>query len=417
MNLTKTKFKNAALCTHCGYCLPVCPTYRAENEESLSPRGRVSIVLALAKGELTPKQSSAALAFCLVCRACHAACPVGVRPAKLVLSARNLSPVPPSRFTRLLHAITNHHGLTSLAAGAIRFYQKRGIQRWVRRWKLLYLLPPLNRLERLIPVHRQEPIPAFPPPHQPPAPLRAALLCGCMARLFHPRVAPSAANLLHFSGIDVTEMAGFGCCGAPFRERGERQPFIQQAKKTLDAYRKAGKVDIILCDTSVCQITVRSYGRVLRADKEYAALAQEFCEKIDNLESFLAKNLLKMVPSGYQPEKSCLTFQDHCQVRHGMDILEPPRVLIQNLAGPLRELPRGDRCCGAGGDYQLHHPDLSHKIREDKLDAIAESQAQTVVGTNSGCLLNIEGGLEEREMDVSVRHLAEVLWKPLSQLK
>jgi glycolate oxidase iron-sulfur subunit len=415
------KFKNSALCTHCGYCLPVCPTYRIKNEESQSPRGRVSIILALAQGGLKPEEVTAALSPCLVCRACHEACPVGVRPAKLVLSARNLSPDASPWLSRILHTITNSHPLTHFASRTIHYYQKSGLQEGLRRFKILSLIPPLNRLERLIPHPRPDPIPIFPP--APPKggasqkPRKAALLCGCMARLFHPGVAPSTANLLNILNIEVAIMEGFGCCGAPFRESGNRELFLKQARRTLDSYEKITEVDLILCDTSVCLVTIRSYGRALNKEKKYATLAQQFNEKIQSLEVLLAQELPPLLPSQYQRENSPLTFHDHCQTRHGTGSHEPPRQLIKKIAGPLQELPRADRCCGAGGDYMLRYPDLSHKIRVDKLEAIKESGGHTVVGSNSGCLLNIEAGLREKGSTVKVRHLSEAVWNPLSKLE
>jgi glycolate oxidase iron-sulfur subunit len=410
------KFKNAALCTHCGYCLAACPTYRVVNDETLSPRGRVSIIIALAQGNLAKTEASAALSTCLVCRACHSACPVGVRPAKLVLSARNSSPEPAPLLNRIFHSITDSHRLTAIAGRIIRHYQKSGLQGWLRRRQILKLLPSLHRMEALIPAHRPDAIPAY-PPSRTGEKKTAALLCGCMARLFHPRVAPSTANLLDMLAIEVTVMDGFGCCGAPYRESGNRELFLKQARRTLEAFSLIPEVDLVLCDTTVCLVTIRSYARALSAEKKYATLAKTFTEKSQSLEKLLAEALPKRLPDDYKPERCAITFHDHCQTRHGLTTIEEPRLLVKKIAGSLSELPRADRCCGAGGDYMLRYPDLSHKIHLDKLAAIDESKAEVVAGCNSGCLLNIERGLRESGSSVTVRHLTELLWKPLSKLK
>ena len=39
-------------CMHCGLCLPTCPTYDASKLERHSPRGRISLMRAIANGEL-----------------------------------------------------------------------------------------------------------------------------------------------------------------------------------------------------------------------------------------------------------------------------------------------------------------------------------------------------------------------------
>src|SRR5689334_13049079 len=92
-------------CMHCGLCLPTCPTYDATKEERNSPRGRISLMRAIADGWLEPTKTFAdEMYFCLGCLACMTACPAGVNYAELFEQARaeavdreNSSVVPGSR--------------------------------------------------------------------------------------------------------------------------------------------------------------------------------------------------------------------------------------------------------------------------------------------------------------------------------
>ena len=77
-------------CVHCGFCLPVCPTYRETYRERSSPRGRIWLIKAVADGELDISDSvfQEEMSLCLNCRACEAICPSGVKYGELVESAR-----------------------------------------------------------------------------------------------------------------------------------------------------------------------------------------------------------------------------------------------------------------------------------------------------------------------------------------
>jgi L-lactate dehydrogenase complex protein LldE len=53
--------------------------------------------------------------------------------------------------------------------------------------------------------------------------------------------------------------------------------------------------------------------------------------------------------------------------------------------------------------------DISGAILERKLDNIEASGADTVIGTDVSCLMNIGGGLQRRGCSVQVKHIAEIL--------
>src|SRR6202042_1740264 len=76
-------------CMHCGMCLPTCPTYMETKLERNSPRGRISLMRAIADGKLEAKKQFAdEMYFCLGCLACETACPAGVDYTQLFEMAR-----------------------------------------------------------------------------------------------------------------------------------------------------------------------------------------------------------------------------------------------------------------------------------------------------------------------------------------
>ena len=76
-------------CIHCGFCLPVCPTYVATGHELESPRGRLHLIRGVLdkKVEATERLLSH-LDLCLQCRACETACPSSVPYGRIMEDAR-----------------------------------------------------------------------------------------------------------------------------------------------------------------------------------------------------------------------------------------------------------------------------------------------------------------------------------------
>src|SRR5437868_8476570 len=135
---------------HCGLCLPACPTYVATKIERHSPRGRISLMRAIADGRTEPSKTfGEEMYYCLGCLACVTACPAGVNYAELFEHARaevessGVLRSPPRNVLRSLAIgwlFANMSRLQTLGL-LLRLYQQLGLQTLVRRSGLLRLLP------------------------------------------------------------------------------------------------------------------------------------------------------------------------------------------------------------------------------------------------------------------------------------
>src|SRR5690242_7894725 len=101
-------------CVQCGLCLPVCPTYALDGNEAESPRGRIAIAAALAKG-LAPVTDEVRepLDHCLGCLSCERVCPAQVRFGELLMETRGLLGPAPQR-PRVLLALARQPALLRL---------------------------------------------------------------------------------------------------------------------------------------------------------------------------------------------------------------------------------------------------------------------------------------------------------------
>ena len=75
----------------------------------------------------------------------------------------------------------------------------------------------------------------------------------------------------------------------------------------------------------------------------------------------------------------------------------------------LSELEDSSVCCGFGGLFSVKYPDISGRIVSDKCAQITQTDADTVIGGDLGCLLNIAGRLRREGKCLKVFHIAEVL--------
>jgi L-lactate dehydrogenase complex protein LldE len=68
-----------------------------------------------------------------------------------------------------------------------------------------------------------------------------------------------------------------------------------------------------------------------------------------------------------------------------------------------------EECCGFGGTFSVKFPDISGGMVRTKLDSIARTGANTVVGIDASCLMHIKGAASRAGSPIRTMHLAEVL--------
>ena len=141
-------------CMHCGLCLPTCPTYLETGKERNSPRGRISLMRAIADGEMEPTRAFAEeMDYCLGCLACTTACPAGVDygtlfEASRAESERSGAASGPGRSLlrwATLRFLLVHPRALRLQARLLRFYTASGFQGLLRRAGFFRLLPAQGR--------------------------------------------------------------------------------------------------------------------------------------------------------------------------------------------------------------------------------------------------------------------------------
>jgi glycolate oxidase iron-sulfur subunit len=401
-------------CVHCGFCLPVCPTYVLWQEEMDSPRGRIYLIKMASEGkaEINPRWAHH-FDTCLGCMACMTACPSGVDYGKLIEATRAQIERKPLRsgaeklYRRLIfNTFANPEGLRKLRLPLL-VYQKSGLQALLRASGVLKLLPKrLRAMETLLPkLPARESIAPI-TFAQGPKRRRVGLLLGCVQREFLPHVNAATARALAAEGCEVVAPPEQPCCGALCVHAGEESAALALARRTIDAFERAD-VDTIVTNAAGCGSTVKEYGHLLRDDPQYAARARAFAAKCKDVTEVLAD----FAPQAKRyPLRLRVAYQDACHLQHAQGVRWQPRQLLSRIPGlELVEIPESAVCCGSAGIYNLVQPEAARELGERKAQLIAALQVDVVATGNPGCLLQLRAALTKTNSKARVLHTIQLL--------
>ena len=340
-------------CAQCGLCLPACPTYRLEQLETESPRGRIALARgwALDLADPTPA-GDAHLDHCLGCRSCEVVCPAGVRYGPLLVEART----------------------------AQRQRRRAGWRQW--------LLETLVARPRLLAAGLRGYRAAFPwlpaalrPLPRPPALTRpgftpgagTALFLGCVARAYEPSVHAAVVRLAAVLGIDVAAPAGQTCCGALQAHAGNAAGAGDCAARNRRTFRGH---DTVLTIASGCHEAV-------------ADALGPGARPVDALAFFSAQGTALR----FRPHRERIALHLPCTQRNVVRSDGATRALLARVPGlDIIELDAGTGCCGAAGTHLLDDPARAAAHRAPLLAQFSASGATRLLSANIGCRLHFANG-------------------------
>ncbi|HEY7992926.1 MAG TPA: heterodisulfide reductase-related iron-sulfur binding cluster, partial [Candidatus Eremiobacteraceae bacterium] len=276
-------------CIKCGFCLPVCPTYRLTLDERSSPRGRIGLIAAVLEGKLPLDDPTftAQMSECLGCRSCEPACPSGVRYGILLEDARAQIAKGPDNalLTPLMRALFDalfaDGRILRFASYAAGLAQRLGIRRLLRASGTLRALG-LERVDALLPAPRGVPFVANGQTyHAVGTPSRGsvALFAGCVMSAMFGDVDRSTVRVLARSGWDVEVPEGQGCCGALHLHAGLKDRAREMARSTIAAFERS-RADHIAVNAAGCGAAMKEYGHLLEGDPLWHERAVNFAARV-----------------------------------------------------------------------------------------------------------------------------------------
>lgn len=404
-------------CVHCGFCLEVCPTYRVTSLETESPRGRIALMKAVNEGriDITPTVVQH-WDRCIQCRACEVACPSGVPYGQLIeatkvqLESRRKESLLRRTVTDIsLKSVLPNQGRLAALVGAARFYQRSGLQKFVRGSRFLSLFSPrLAELESSLPnlpsttfKARGQVIPAIGEQRA-----RVALLSGCVMPLVNGPQMDAVVRVLTRNGCEVVVPKDQVCCGAIHSHTGEIEIARDLARRNIDVFLGAG-VDAVVLASAGCGARMKEYGHLLEDDPAYADKARQLSQMVKDIHEYLV-DLPLLPPTA--PLDYTVTYQDSCHLSNGQRITKQPRTVLQSIPGiRFTELPNASICCGSGGSYTITERELSLKVLAKKMEAVKVMGVQVLATANPGCLLQLQYGVQKEELPIQVRYVTDLL--------
>ena len=403
-------------CMHCGLCLPTCPTYDATKLERNSPRGRISLMRAVADGRLEATQTFAEeMYFCLGCLACMTACPAGVNYAELFEHARaeaEQSGVLDSDKRSVIRGFTLRWlfmdlNRLHLLGQAMRLYQQTGVQAFVRNSGVMRLMPQrLQELESMTPTIQ----PQFTAELVAPVTravgqkkYRVAMLAGCAQDLIFSDVNRDTVEVLARNGCEVVTPPDQHCCGSLHAHNGEWEMAQGLARKQIDQFPPE-QFDAIITNAAGCGSHLKHYAKLLAGDPVYEPRAHEWDRKVKDIHEWLAQIGIQPPAAGDAPPQN-VTYHEACHLCHGQKITAQPRQLLKAIPNlKLTELPESTWCCGSAGIYNLIQPEMANDLLDRKVKHIVSTRAEVVATGNPGCLLQIINGCKKAGLALRVAH-------------
>lgn len=235
---------------------------------------------------------------------------------------------------------------------------------------------------------------------------RVGLFVTCLVDLFRPNVGFAAVKLIEDAGCTVEVPPQQVCCGQPAYNSGDARAARRIAQQVIETF---SEFDYVVGPSGSCMAMLRKdYPEIFRDDPQWGPRARALAERSHELMSFLVD--VRGIAATTARYSGTVTYHDSCSGLRTLGVRAQPRQLLSGIDGlQLVEMQDCDTCCGFGGTFCVKYPEVSVKMVSDKVGNIDATGADTLLGGDLGCLLNIAGRLSRLGKTVRVFHTAEVL--------
>lgn len=337
------------ICTMCGFCKSVCPSFKAIGWDSSVARGRVILSYGLLTGDIPPDASVTENIYtCTTCMDCVRRCPSKVNIVEIVEMCR-------SDLVRNGHILPKHK---ATAENILKFGNPFGEKD--------------SMAERLNVKPKKAKIGYFP---------------GCAAAFRTPATANAALSIFGKLGVDHTAV-DCKCCGSVLQRIGwDNDDVVKIMKANVAAIVKQGVETLVLSCAGCYRMFKEEYPKFVNIPF-----------KVLHMSEFLASRELKL-----KPLKAKATYHDPCHLGRHAHVYDAPREVIRKIPElDLKEMANAretSRCCGGGGGVRAAYPNESKAMAAARLEEAAF--ADLIITACPFCVNNLTFGLDGKKKRVA----------------
>jgi heterodisulfide reductase subunit D len=364
----------STICSTCGYCRTVCPTYAEVGWESCSPRGRIQLARMMLDGLELPPAQVERLYQCTMCGHCTEVCSTRIDLRHVWLEAR--------------HQIVNRQGGLPAVAGLGERVAASGN---------VYGSPAAERMAWVEDVE------------EPPADLwvrqqaEVVYFPGCSSALTprNRRIARSFTTLLAAGGVDFALLGEHEvCCGFPLAAAGLPDQAEALAVQNIERVRATG-AETVVFTCPACRLQWQ----------------EAYADRLPGVRLLHATEfLVELLSAGKLPLKETrkvVTYHDPCDLGRSGGVYEAPRQVLAAIPGVQfveAELNRERTlCCGGGGDLEMIDPGLVSQVAARSVKNLAETGARAIVTACPQCVRTLARSAKENGSPVQVIDIVELL--------
>jgi Fe-S oxidoreductase len=341
-NLEKVR-QAVNVCTMCGFCKSVCPSFKAIRWDPSAARGRVILSYGLLVGDIPADDSVVENIYtCTTCMDCVRRCPSKVDVVEIVELCR-------ADLVKNGHILPKHKAVVDSVLKNGNPYNEKG-----------------TMVQRLNVKPKNAKVGYFP---------------GCSAAFRTPETANAAMSILKKLNVDST-VVDCKCCGSVMQRIGwNNDDVVKMIKENVGAIKKQGVETLVL-----------SCAGCFRMFKEEYPKFTEMPFKVLHMSEFLATQDLKL-----KPLKAKATYHDPCHLGRHAKVYDAPRNVIKKIPElefkEMANIRDQGRCCGGGGGVRSAYPEESKKMAEARLEETAF--ADIIITACPFCVSNLRFGMPD----------------------